>query len=248
MTIEELYQLVLEQDSKAKLEGVTLSAGGTLYLRSLTSLPEGVTLSAGGNLYLESLTSLPEGVTLSAGGYLDLRSLTSLPEGVTLSAGGTLDLRSLTSPDQIYQGDSIYLETIDGAAMQRLSSSHIKNGCEYYKAAYFNGRGDGDRCFVARCGEYTAHGDSLATAIRDVRFKEQQANFNADELVKQIKSRGVVTFNDYRLLTGACESGLRAGIKSLGLPEDTQELPLERVIELCDGQYGGDTIRELLSA
>jgi hypothetical protein len=35
-------------------------------------MPEGVTLSAGYNLDLRSLTSIPEGVTLSAGGYLNL--------------------------------------------------------------------------------------------------------------------------------------------------------------------------------
>ena len=73
------------------------SAGWSLYLSSLTSLPEGVTLSAGGALDLSALTSLPEGVTLSAGRALDLSALTSLPEGVTLSAGRDLYHNSLTS-------------------------------------------------------------------------------------------------------------------------------------------------------
>ena len=35
-------------------EGVSLTAGGYLYLRSLTSMPEGVSLTAGGSLYLRS--------------------------------------------------------------------------------------------------------------------------------------------------------------------------------------------------
>jgi len=47
-------------------DGMTLSAGGSLYLSSLTSIPDGVTLLAGGNLYLRSLTSIPEGVKTKA--------------------------------------------------------------------------------------------------------------------------------------------------------------------------------------
>jgi hypothetical protein len=39
------------------LPGIEVSAGGYLYLGSLTSLPEGVTLSAGGYLYLGSAKS-----------------------------------------------------------------------------------------------------------------------------------------------------------------------------------------------
>lgn len=48
-------------------------------IRQMTSfaraLWDGKTLTAGGGLYLGSLTTLPEGVTLKAGGNLDLRSL-----------------------------------------------------------------------------------------------------------------------------------------------------------------------------
>jgi hypothetical protein len=73
---------------KLMLKEKILAYKGSLYLRSLTSLPEGVTLEAGDYLDLRSLTSLPEGVTLKAGGSLYLNSLTSLPEGVTLKAGG----------------------------------------------------------------------------------------------------------------------------------------------------------------
>ena len=72
--------------------GVTISAGGNLYLGSLITLPEGVTLSAGGYLDLRSLTTLSEGVTISVGDYLYLRSLTTLPEGVTIWAGRGLYL------------------------------------------------------------------------------------------------------------------------------------------------------------
>jgi len=119
MTIDELYQHILDTGISASRdgntitvtasasldlrslttlpEGVTLLSGGNLNLRKLTTLPAGVTLSAGGSLYLMKLTTLSPGVTLSAGGYLDLGNLATLPTGVTLSSRGSLDLRSLTT-------------------------------------------------------------------------------------------------------------------------------------------------------
>jgi len=97
MTIDELYQHILDTGISASRDGNTITARGYLGLGSLTTLPEGVTLSSGGSLYLRKLTSLPDDVTLSSGVSLDLRSLTTLPAGVTISAGGILDLRRLTT-------------------------------------------------------------------------------------------------------------------------------------------------------
>ena len=95
--------------------GVTISAGGYLYLGSLTTLSEGVTISVGGNLYLGSLITLPEGVTIWTGGGLYLGSLTTLPEGVTLSAGGNLYLGRLTTLPEgvtISAGGGLYLSVV----------------------------------------------------------------------------------------------------------------------------------------
>ncbi len=78
-------------------EGFNPTVGGSLYLRSLTSIPEGFNPTVGGSLYLESLTSIPEGFNPTVGGSLDLGSLTSIPEGFNPTVGGSLDLRSLTS-------------------------------------------------------------------------------------------------------------------------------------------------------
>ena len=47
-----------------------------------------------GSLYLRSLTSIPKGFNPTVGGSLDLSSLTSIPEGFNPTVGGSLDLRS----------------------------------------------------------------------------------------------------------------------------------------------------------
>ena len=228
-------------------EGVTLSAGDWLDLYSLTTLSEGVTLSAGGWLDLYSLTTLPEGVTLSAGGWLDLHNLTTLPEGVTLSAGDSLDLHNLTSETQRYQGRTIRLRTIDGICTRLIRSRKAGDGVTLWSAQYFRGRLDTDkRCYVAEQGEYSAHGDTPEKALRDLRFKIASTDFDCDELVETIRKRGTISFNDYRLLTGACESGLTEGLRALGRP-DVEELPLADALAICKGQFGGERLTRLFA-
>lgn len=198
-----------------------------------------------GNLDLRNLIRIHEGVTLEAGGFLHLNRLPSIPEGVTLKAGGYIILPVLASVHQTYAGKNIELHHVDGYTMQKLSSSRTVDGCEVYRAAYFNGCGDGKKCYIAKKGNLSAHGKSVGFAIRDVQFKEMQEHLNVDELADEIRREGVITFNQYRLLTGACESGLLEGIKSLGLPEDTQELPIDQVVKLSNGHYGGEIIADL---
>ena len=227
-------------------DGVSLSAGGDLYLRSLTTLPEGVSLSAGGYLYLHSLTTLPDGVSLSAGENLYLHNLTTLPVGISLSAGGYLDLRSLTSETQSYQGQTIRLRTVDYQTMRLIGSRDI-GGVTVWTAQYFKGHLDTDpRCYVAQDGDEYAHGDTIETALRDLRFKVAQRDLDPRELVNEIKAKGVVSFNDYRLLTGACAEGLRQGLIDRGLSPNIEQLPLSQALDLCKGGYGGDTFRRLM--
>lgn len=189
-----------------------------------------------------------DGNTLSAGGSLYLSSLTTLPEGVTLSAGGSLDLRSLTDEMQSYQGKNIHLRTIDGCTM-RLISKRKMGEVELWSAQYFKGHLETDpRCFVAIEGEYSAHGETAEQALRDLRFKIAQIDFDPEELAATICQRGTVTFNDYRLLTGACESGLREGLRARGIDPDTEELPLKQVLELCRYGYGGTRFIEAVKS
>lgn len=186
-----------------------------------------------------------DGDAISCAGYLDLDSLTSLPEGVSLSAGGYLGLDSLTSETQVYQGQTIRLRKIDYTTMRLISSRKVGD-VTLWRAQYFLGHLDTDhRCYVAQDGDDYAHGESAEEALRDLRFKVAQRDLDPDELVAEIKARGVVTFNDYRLLTGACAEGLRDGLRQRGRP-DAEDMPLAEALALCVGGYGGDTFRRLM--
>ena len=168
-----------------------------------------------------------------------LSGLTSLPEGVTFSNGGYVDLSGLTEELQTYQGKQIRLRNVDGYTMLILSerSSH---GIVISHCAYFRG-GDLDklkRSYVASQGEYSAHGGTIEKALRDLRFKQMEHDFDQDELVAEIRERGTVYFNDFRLLTGACEEGTQEGMAAAGLDPNADELPLDVVLSAAHGSYG----------
>ena len=185
-----------------------------------------------------SLTSLPE--RLSVDGYLYLNgctSLTSLPE--TLSVPGSLDLSGCVFTQQ-WRGRRVTITSIDGLATVIGKFKTLPDGSEVTKARYFRTVAYEDMapCYVARINGYTAHGDTVAKAIRDARFKFAEADFDADDLIATITERGTVEFNDFRLLTGACESGLREGMRQAGLDPDAQSLPLATVLANAYGEFG----------
>lgn len=54
-----------------------------------------------------------------------------------------------------------------------------------------------------------------------------------------------MTFNDYRLLTGACESGLAEGLREVGM-DGAEEMSLADALKLSRGKYGGARFAELM--
>jgi hypothetical protein len=220
-------------------DGIQFNNQGNVDLSSLTVLPDGIQFNNQGYVYLSSLTVLPDGIQFNNQGYVDLSSLTVLPDGIQFNNQGCVYLSSLISQTQTYRGKQIRLSNIDGYTMLIGSKRNIGDH-KIMKARYFGG---GDiaklkQCFIAQAGDFYAHGDTAEKALRDVRFKEAQVNFDATDLVAEIKRRQTVTFNDFRLLTGACESGLTHGMAEAGIDTSVAELPLPDVLRLANGQFG----------
>ena len=77
--------------------------------------------------------------------------------------------------------------------------SWISNGKRIYFANLFN-------------SVYCAHGDSAAQAIGDAIWKDPARRPSLDALVVEIKPKvdtRKITVNEFRVLTGACESGCK---------------------------------------
>ena len=158
---------------------------------------------------------------------------------MTFSNGGYVYLNSLTDEYQTYRGQRIRLKYIDGYTML-IRSERTLDDATIYSAAYFGGGelADLKSCYVAHQGEYFAHGETIEQAMRDVRFKAMEHDFDEEELVAEIKARGTVYINDFRLITGACEEGTRQGMEQAGLDRNANELPLETVLGAAFGHYG----------
>jgi hypothetical protein len=227
-------------------EGATFSNSGSVDLRSLTTLPEGVTFSNSGSVDLRSLTTLPEGVTFSNGGSVYLSSLTTLPEGATFSNGGSVDLRSLKNEQQTYRGKTIRLRFIDGYTML-ICSEKQRGDVTIARARYFGG-GDLDKltpCFIASQDDNHAHGATVEEALRDLRFKIAAVDFDPADTIAEIVRTGVVERHQFRLLTGACDEGLRRGLEEAGQPGDAATLPLDVALTAAHGSYG-ERFREMI--
>ena len=145
---------------------------------------------------------------------LDLSSLTSADKdflkGTTINS--YLDLRSLTSADKDFlkgnvhqlkegynkKGGYCYFDGI----LSTVLSVHVRGEYTIYKTPFE---------FVAHKGEYTAHGKTIKKAVSDVEFK-----IVSEKLKKEpIKEDTVITIQHYRLITGACESGVISWMKQV---------------------------------
>lgn len=202
----------------------------------------------GGYVYLPSLTTMPEGVEFRNSGFVDLHSLPALPEGVEFRNGGYVDLPSLTNEVQRYHGKQIRLRNVDAFTML-IKRERACAGFKIARARYFGG-GPIEQlrpCFIASNDDFSAHGSTIAKAISDLRFKIAQVDFDKDDLIAEISSRGTVRFDDFRLLTGACSEGLREGMAQAGIDPDATELPLSDVLAKAHGPYG-NALKECFEA
>ena len=140
-------------------------------------------------------------------------------------------------------------ETVDGYTMI-IVSTKLKDGFEISSAKYFGGGAVGElkKCFLAKKDNYTSHGKTIKQAVEDVNFKFMQATLNVDELVAEIKAKQTVSIAEYRLLTGACQSGTEHFLTTNKIAfTEIDSLPLDQVISMTKGAYGGDRIGELFS-
>ena len=153
----------------------------------------------------------------------------------------SVNICDLTGKVEI-RGEMLAMEYIDGLTTI-ISGWRPHGDYEVTKGKYFGG---GEisalpECYVAKKGQTFAHGETLAEAIADLQFKIIGAD-DLDEVVRQVKAKNTVSMAEYHAITGACGAGIRQFLRDHGVDFETTEcLPLERVLSLTQGAYGGDT-------
>jgi hypothetical protein len=214
----------------------------------LTSIPEGFNPTVGGYLDLSSLTSIPEGFNPTVGGYLDLRSLTSIPEGFNPTVGGYLDLRSLTSipegfnptetkkptTDLIFWGNK-YIKA-DGIFSEIISK---KGNIYKLKNLHKN-----DYLYLVTDNKFThAHAGTIKKAQEDFSFKILSEKIKNEP----INLDSIITVQQYRIITGACEIGVKQWIET-NLENNVSEIKASDLLPLLEktNAYGLNKFKSLI--
>ena len=137
------------------------------------------------------------------GGSLYLSNLTSIPEGFNPTVGGSLYLRNglkcnTKKPDILFSWKNGKYILVDGIFTEVKSKygnlySIIEIG-HRKKEMYLYGK-----------GKYFAHGETAEKAKEDYTFKKLSEKLKHDP----IKQNTQIDIRYYRLITGACEAGVR---------------------------------------
>ena len=108
-------------------------------------------------------------------------------------------------------------------------------------------------CYIAKCGNYFAHGDTLEDAVRDARSKYEK-NMSIDERIKLFneqfpdrdkKVSAKELFIWHHTLTGSCLAGRKYFCKEQGLDYENGEYTVNEFIQLTKDAYNGSIIRQL---
>jgi hypothetical protein len=108
------------------------------------------------------------------------------------------------------------------------------------------------KCFVARIGDYFAHGSTIAEAIRDAESKQFE-DFEPEERIAEFRAKfnmndsytGHEFFEWHQRLTGSCEMGRAQFVKDQSINLD-QLFTVREFVELVRGSYGSDITNQLL--
>jgi hypothetical protein len=210
-----------------------------LDLRGLTTLPEGVSLTAGGSLYLSGLTTLPEGVSLTAGGSLCLSGLTTLPEGVSLTAGGYLDLRGLTGKRPKVKRPPVPLCWNGHIWADNILARVISQRGNVWRVTIV---GQSTPSYLVTDGKHFAHGKTLKDAKADLVYKVTDRK---PEQYKGLNLNSALDFAEavacYRCVTGACAMGVKHFVDSTG--QRTEKVKVKDIIKMTVGQFGHERFK-----
>jgi hypothetical protein len=249
-------------------EGFNPTVGGSLYLNGLTSIPEGFNPTVGGYLYLSGLTSIPEGFNPTVGGYLYLNGLTSIPEGFNPTVGGSLDLSGLTSIPEGFnptvggyldlRGGSKYIGAnvpevkieliwcdgkytkIDGIFCEIISAHVLAQNTTVIRAKEIN---KSESFFIAKRDGYSAHGETMDKAIEDLQFKIASEKLKNEPINKDT----IITTKHYRLITGACEFGVKDWMQKNNITKE--EITAGELLPMLErtNAYGLSSFKKLVT-
>ena len=215
--------------------------------KSLTTIKLPNSLTSIGYNFLrcnKSLTTikLPNSLTSIGNDFLcDNKSLTTIKLPNSLTSIGNNFLCCNESLTTIKIKNKMYkIKNVDNCLMI-IHSKKKRDDYIIYSCKFLTNM---KKSIVVEKNNIYSHGETVKKAMQDLSFKISQKDFNVDDLVIRIKKLNKIKINDYRLLTGACREGVRQFMLNNNLNKDY--LTIDKCLELTKGNYGHETIKELL--
>ena len=111
-------------------------------------------------------------------------------------------------------------------------------------------------CYIAKCEDYFAHGETAKQAMSDAQNKAYQnkpIEERIDCIVKKYPDVDVpiehsALFSLHNFLTGSCLFGRKEFAKAHSLDPEHGAMTMREFIHLTKDAYGGDNIRQLADA
>ena len=111
-------------------------------------------------------------------------------------------------------------------------------------------------CYIAKCGDYFAHGETAKQAMADAQskaWKNKPIEERIDYVVKRYPDVDVpikhsVLFSLHNFLTGSCLFGRKEFAKEHSLDPEHGAMTMREFILLTKDAYGRDNIRQLADA
>lgn len=108
-------------------------------------------------------------------------------------------------------------------------------------------------CYIAKVGNFFAHGDTLDAAFRDAKKKYDEnrpLSERIESFVEKFPSLETVCKNKdlfkwHHILTGSCLMGRNNFAKSHDIDVDNGKMTVAEFIQLTEDSYGGDAIKQL---
>ena len=111
-------------------------------------------------------------------------------------------------------------------------------------------------CYIAKCGDYFAHGETVKQAMADAQSKAWQ-NIPIEERIGYVVEKypdvdapieHSTLFSLHNFLTGSCLFGRQEFAKSHSLDPEHGAMTMREFIHLTKDAYGGGNIRQLADA
>lgn len=108
-------------------------------------------------------------------------------------------------------------------------------------------------CYIAKCGNFFAHGETLKDAFQDAVSKyehdlpteERIANFNSTFPNNDKPVKVSLLYAWHNKLTGSCAMGRQAFAKEHNIDIEADSMTVSEFVKLTENSYGGDVIKLL---